>query len=156
MLAGLFRTPRVKHGVFLDHYLPAIYRHKGKKLFDAAAVHPYATRPKDAVTAVREVRKIMARFKDKRARVWITEIGWATGGTRTPLTVSRKRQAAYLRQTFRKLAKSRRKYKLAGVVWYSWRDVPGGIWFQHTGLFTNDLTPKPSWSAFTRLSGGTP
>ena len=29
VLAGLFRTPQVKHGIPLDRYLPAIYRRKG-------------------------------------------------------------------------------------------------------------------------------
>jgi hypothetical protein len=40
------------------------------------------------------------------------------------------------------------------LIWYSWRDVPGGIWFDHTGLFTSALAAKPSWSAFVRLTGG--
>ena len=42
------------------------------------------------------------------------------------------------------------------MIWYSWRDVPGPIWFFHTGLFTSDLDAKPSWSAFTALTGGNP
>ena len=156
ILAGLFRTPRIKHGIFLDKYLPAIYRAKAKSLFDAVAVHPYATTPKQALSAVKEARKIMARYKDKRAPLWITEIGWATGGGATPLTVSPARQAAYLRKSFGMLAANSRRFKIAGVIWYSWRDVPGGIWFFHTGLFTSDFDPKPSWSAFTALTGGNP
>jgi hypothetical protein len=98
----------------------------------------------------------MAQFKDKKAKLWVTEIGWATGGNPTPLTVSQQRQASYLRQTYKLLGKNRRKLKLSGVVWYSWRDVPGGIWFNHTGLFTSTLDPKPAWNAFVGLTGGTP
>jgi hypothetical protein len=155
VLAGLFRTPRIKHGIPLDRYLPAIYRVKGAKgLFDAVAVHPYATTPKDAVGAVREARQIMARFKDRRAGLWITEIGWATGGNPTPLTVSPQRQSAYLRQTYKLMAANRGRYKIAGVIWYSWRDLPGGIWFNHTGLFTQAFNPKPAWDAFVGLTGG--
>lgn len=156
ILAGLFRTPRVRHGINLDRYLPAIYRAKAKPLFDGVAMHPYSTTPRDALRAVTETRKIMARYKDKKTKLWITEIGWATGGNPTPLTVSPQRQAAYLRQTYGLLAKNRRKMKIAGVIWYSWRDVPGGIWFDHTGLFTTDLDPKPSWRAFVSLTGGSP
>jgi hypothetical protein len=74
----------------------------------------------------------------------------------TALTVSPQRQASYLRKTFGLLAKNRKRTKIAGVVWYSWRDLPGGIWFNHTGLFTEDLNPKPSWSAFVGLTGGRP
>ena len=154
VLAGLFRTPRVKNGIDLDKYLPAVYRRGAKPLFDAAAVHPYATTPAQALQAVRDLRKIMVRFKDRRASIWITEVGWASGGNATPLTVSPQRQAAYLRKSFNLLAKNRKRLKVNGTVWYSWRDVPGGIWFNHTGLFTQTFDPKPSWDAFTSLTGG--
>ncbi len=155
VLAGLFRTPRIKHGIDLDRYLPGIYRRKAKRLFDAVAVHPYATTPRDALNAVKETRKIMNRFKDRRTPIWITEIGWATGGSPpTPLTVSPQRQAKYLRKAFRMIAANRRRLRIAGVIWYSWRDVPGPIWFFHTGLFTSDFDTKPAWNAFTALTGG--
>ena len=157
VLAGLFRTPRIKHGINLDRYLPGIYRRKAKGLFDAVAVHPYATTPRDALNAVKETRKIMNRFKDRRAPIWITEMGWATGGNPpTPLTVSPQRQATYLRKTFGLMAANRGRLGIAGAVWYSWRDVPGPIWFFHTGLFTSDFDPKPAWTAFTALTGGSP
>jgi hypothetical protein len=154
VLAGLFRTPRIRNGIPLDVFLPAIYRRKAKGLFDAVAMHPYATTPRDALQAVRDTRRIMARFKDRRTPLWITEIGWASGGNRTPLTVSPQRQATYLRQSLGMLAANRGRYKIAGVIWFSWRDVPGGIWFNHTGLFTTDLEPKPAWNAFVGLTGG--
>jgi polysaccharide biosynthesis protein PslG len=156
ILGGLFRTPRIQNGIPLDRYLPGIYRAKGKKYFDAVAMHPYSTTPNDALRAVRETRKVMARFKDKKAKLWITEVGWATGGVATALTVSPQRQASYLRKTFGLLAKNRKRMKIAGVVWYSWRDLPGGVWFNHTGLFTETLDPKPSWNAFVGLTGGSP
>jgi polysaccharide biosynthesis protein PslG len=157
VLAGLFRTPRIRNGVPFDRYLPGIYRSKGKRLFDAVAVHPYASTPRVALDTIKETRQIMSRFKDKRARVWITEFGWASGGPRNKLTVSPARQATYLRKTYRLLAANRKRLRIAGAVWYSWRDVPGGtVWFDYTGLFTADLTPKPAWGAFVGLTGGTP
>ena len=82
----------------------------------------------------------MNRFKDRRTPIWITEIGWATGGSPLPpLTVSPQRQATYLRQAFGMMSANRRRLRIAGVIWYSWRYVPGPIWFFHTGLFTSDL-----------------
>jgi polysaccharide biosynthesis protein PslG len=154
VLTGLFLTPQVRHGIPLDRYLPAIYRAKAKPLFDAVALHPYATTPRDALNAVKEVRKIMGQFKDRSAPLWITEIGWATGGSATALTVSPQRQATYLKQTYSLMAANRGRFKIAGMIWYSWRDVPGGIWFNHTGLFTQDFDPKPAWDAFVGLTGG--
>jgi len=156
VLGGLFRTPRIRNGIRLDRYLPAIYKAKAKPLFDAVAMHPYSTTPKDALRAVQETRRIMAQYKDKKAKLWITEVGWATGGVATPLTVSPQRQASYLTRTFNVLAQNRGRMKIAGVIWYSWRDLPGGVWFNHTGLFTQTLDPKPAWNAFVGLTGGSP
>jgi hypothetical protein len=158
VLAGLFPTAgdQVKRGINLDRYLTAIYRHRGRPLFDAAAIHPYAGQPSVALDLIRDARAIMNRFRDRRTPIWVTEIGWASGGVRTPLTVGTRRQASYVRQTFGKLAKNRRRLKIAGVIWYSWRDLPGGIWFNHTGLFTQGSGPKPAWKAFVGLTGGSP
>ena len=156
VLAGLFPTPRdqVKRGINLDQYLTAIYRHRGRPLFDAAAIHPYANRPSTSATLIRDARRIMSRFRDRQTPIWVTEIGWASGGVRTPLTVGSKRQASYVRRTFRLLARYRKRLKIAGVIWYSWRDQPGGIWFNHTGLFTQGYSAKPAWKAFVSLTGG--
>jgi hypothetical protein len=52
------------------------------------------------------------------------------------------------------LAANRGRLNLEGVIWYSWRDVPGGIWFNHTGLFTQEFDPKPAWNAFVSLTDG--
>ena len=158
VLAGLFPTAgdQVKRGINLDAYLTAIYRHRGKQLFDAAAIHPYAGRPSVTVALIRDARRIMARHRDKRTPIWVTEVGWASGGLRTPLTVGSRRQASYLGRTFRLLEKNRRRLKIAGVIWYSWRDLPGGIWFNHTGLFTEGYGAKPAWRAFVGLTGGSP
>ena len=156
VLAGLFTNPRIEHGIALKRYLPALYRAKTRSAFDAVDVHPYSTTPKQALRAVRGTRRIMSRFKDKKAQLWVTEIGWASGGDPTPLTVSPQRQAAYLRRSFRLLAANRVRLRIAGVVWYSWRDLPSDVWFDNTGLFTVDFTPKAAWSAFTALTGGSP
>jgi polysaccharide biosynthesis protein PslG len=156
LLAGLFLTPRIKHGVTLVRYLSRLYRLKTKGLFDAVAVHPYARTPRDAIASVELVRALMRKFKDRKTPIWLTEVGWSTGGARTPLTVSRKRQASYLRKIFRLAASKRRRLRIAGVAWYSFTDLPGRTWFNHTGLFTDSGAAKPAWKAFVRLTGGTP
>ncbi len=93
VLSGLFPTPRFKHSMDGDLFLEGIYRNRGKRLFDATALHPYSTTPEQALDRVRDWRRTMARHKDKKAKLWLTEVGWATGGPRTALTVSRRRQA---------------------------------------------------------------
>lgn len=154
--AGFFLTPRIKNGIFLTKYLAALYRLGAGKLFDAVAVHPYSTTPRRAINAIKKVRKLMAEFKDKRTPIWLTEVGWSTGGVKTPLTVKPKLQAKYLKETFKRAASARKRYKIAGVIWYSLRDLPGSTWFNSTGLFTEAGEAKPSWHAFVALTGGTP
>jgi hypothetical protein len=157
VMSGLFLTPRIHNGVFVTKFLPQIYRAGGKNLFDAVAIHPYATTPSNAVLDLKEVRQIMARFGDRRKPLWVTEVGWGTGGSpNTALTVSARKQASYVTQTFNQMAANRGRLRLAGVIWYSFQDLPGSIWFNHTGLFDTDFTPKPSWRAFTAITGGTP
>ena len=98
----------------------------------------------------------MSRFKDRKAQLWVTEIGWASGGNPTPLTVSPQRQATYLRKSFGLLAANRGRLRIAGVVWYSWRDLPGGIWFDNTGLFTSESRPEARLERLHRPDGGQP
>jgi hypothetical protein len=156
VLAGLFMTPRIKNGIFLDRYLPALYRNGARGLFDAVAMHPYSTTPRQALDAIRDVRRLMARFKDRRKQLWITEVGWASAGQRTPLTVGRRRQARYLRQIFKLTAANRGRFKIGSVFWYSLQDLSGKLWLNHTGLFTRGFSAKPAWKALVRLTGGSP
>jgi hypothetical protein len=159
LLAGLFPGPFTSGvvGIPLARYLPSIYRQKkAKALFDGVAIHPYAATPKLVLRDITRCRRIMTRFKDRKTRLWLTETGWTTGGTPSALTVSPRRQAKYLRRTYQLLAANRRRDKIAGALWYSWRDLPGPVWFNHTGLFTEDFQAKPAWKAFVRLTGGSP
>ena len=159
LLAGLFPGPFTPAiiGIPLRRYLPAIYRQKNAKaLFDGVAIHPYAATPDLVLRDITNCRRIMARFKDRNTPLWVTETGWSTSGISNGVTVSPKRQATYLKQDYELLAANRRRDRIAGAIWYSWKDQPGPAWFNHTGLFTEDSQPKPSWYCFVRLTGGSP
>ena len=98
----------------------------------------------------------MNRAGDEDGDIWISEVGWASGGRPSGLTVGPERQAAYLTQTYELAAEARERLGLAGVIWFSLNDTPGPLWPGHCGLFELDGNPKPSWGALTRLTGGTP
>jgi exo-beta-1,3-glucanase (GH17 family) len=123
-------------------------------------VHPYASDPARVLRIVRNVRTQMAQGGDRRKPIWITEVGWATGGaTGTFLVTSRAGQAARLRATYRLLLRARRRYRIGMAVWFSWRDrAPGpreGNWWGiNTGLFKRNGTPKPAWRAYASVAGG--
>jgi hypothetical protein len=136
-------------------FISQLYQGGGRGLFDAIAVHPYASTPEDAIASVEEARKVMDQFHDTGASLWITEVGWASAGDPSGLTVGPDRQAEYLKRTFELAAASRERLKLDGVVWYSLNDTPGPLWPGHCGLFTLSGSAKPSWNAFVELTGGT-
>jgi hypothetical protein len=159
VLAGFFPTPNVRHGIWLKRYLKQIYRSKGgRKLFDVLTIHPYSLRPRHIISTLTQVRRIMAKFRDKKKPVWVTEIGWASQGQPGPLTVGLEGQASFLQQTFQITGskKTRKKLKLQRVYWYSLRDTDNPVWYANTGLFRVDGSAKPSWNALVSLTGGTP
>lgn len=154
LLSGLFPKPPAG-GPLAEDYIAEIYGTGGRGLFDAVAVHPYAANPQDALATVERSRGVMDRFGDSKLPIWVTEIGWASGGAPSGVTVGPARQAEYLTQAFQLLGDARGRLNIQGVVWYSLNDQPGPIWVGHCGLFNLDGTPKPAWNAFVQLTGGT-
>jgi hypothetical protein len=153
LLGGLFPTP--ENDPTMESFISQLYRLGAASLFDAAALHPYAATPDDALRWVAELRALMRRFGDARKPIWITEVGWASGGAPSGLTVDPERQAAYLSRAFMGAGAARDRLGIAGVVWYALKDTPGPFWPGHCGLFRLDGAPKPSWPAFARVAGGT-
>ena len=154
VLAGMFKTPQLKNAVPMRKYLKHLYRIGGKRFFDAAAVHPYARTPRQALRTLDLARRVMRRHKDGKTRIWITELGWASSGIRTPVTVKPKRQARYLRQIYKRAARTRKRRRIAGVFWFSFKDLKPKFWIYRTGLLTRSGKAKPSWKSFVRFTGG--
>jgi hypothetical protein len=151
LLGGLVPPPT--GGIPLDSFLSALYERGGRPLFDAAAVHPYAGTPEKAIDTVEQEREVMRSFGDADKPIWITEVGWASGGQPSGLTVGPERQAEYLTRIFELAADARERLGLRGVVWFALRDTPGPLWPGHCGLFELDGSPKPAWEAFAQVAG---
>jgi polysaccharide biosynthesis protein PslG len=152
VLGGLFPTPH--GGITMEDFMAALYRSHAARLFDAAAIHPYAANPENALQSTHDLRDEMDRFGDADGGIWISEVGWASAGQPSGLTVGPQRQAGYLTRTFQLAADQREQLGLEGVIWYSLNDTPGPLWPGHCGLFTLDGTAKPSWDAFVEQAGG--
>jgi hypothetical protein len=152
MLGGLFPTP--KGGVSMEAFMTRLYAEGAKGRFDAAAIHPYAANPEDALDSTGDLRNVMNQAGDPDTPIWITEVGWASAGQPSGLTVGPATQADYLTRTFELAAERRAQLRIDGVIWYSLNDTPGPLWPGHCGLFTLDGAAKPSWDAFTQLTGG--
>jgi polysaccharide biosynthesis protein PslG len=116
--------------------------------FDTAAVHPYAATPDAVAKRVQEIQRVAAGKK-----VWVTEVGWGTGGKPGPLTVTPGRQAAYVKETIARM----RALGVRGVVIFQWRDPKPfagrrEIWPYYAGLHDAAGQPKPSLAAFSEAA----
>jgi hypothetical protein len=150
LLAGLFPTP--SGGISMRDFITELYRRGGGGLFDAAAIHPYAANPARAIALTEELRSLLDHEGDNDKPIWITEVGWASGGAPSGLTVGPARQARYLRQVFELAADARQRLRIGGVVWFALTDTRGRNWPGHCGLFDLQGNPKPSWRALTELT----
>jgi hypothetical protein len=128
---------------------------------DAVSIHPYTMEdnPTDCTPSgggldkfwyetrfqfcrVKDVRKILDAHGAKGAKLWITELGWATAGDRS---VSEATQAKYVHDVFRQL----RQWKIVdGIVWYHYMTAEDtGDREQWFGFVHPDGSPKPAWNA---------
>lgn len=164
MLAGLSPRPQPGFGVGPTAYLEDLYRAGAKPYFDLMAAHPYDLKPSGVATQVKALRKVMRSHSDSGKDLWVTEIGWASGGPKTTLTVKPAQQAAYLEGVFQ-IVRDQTALGIKGLIWYSLRDVPfrevsppatRDGWIYHSGLLTSKGVAKPAWKTLARLAGGTP
>ena len=137
-------------------YLAELYRVPGvRQAFDAVAVHPYAENAAGVEGELSRIRSVMRSNGDARTPVWISELGWATGGGNPYFSATPAGQAARLKSAFRFVVRNRARYRVSRLVWFSWRDRTGPRsrgWEFYCGLFDTSGNPKPSWSAFRRFT----
>ncbi|HEY2636062.1 MAG TPA: hypothetical protein VGI54_01630, partial [Solirubrobacteraceae bacterium] len=126
--------------------------------FDTLAINPYAHTAKGVIGSVSSMRKLMNRHHDKGGKLWVTEVGWGTGGPRNRFNIGAKGQARQLKGLLSGLYGKRRGLKLRGVVYFGWEDRPPypptfkDMWGLHTGLRTIKGKPKASFKVFAKLA----
>lgn len=99
----------------------------------------------------------MAHAGDGAKPIRVTEVGVASDGAfANPFDKGRHGQARYLRRAYRLLLKGRRRWRVVGVDWFSWQDLPSHdshcVFCQYAGLVDLEGWPKPAWHAFRRFS----
>jgi hypothetical protein len=160
ILGGMFGTPLKGElpAYTAWDYLDRLYAIEGaSETFDGIGAHPYAAKLAKAESQVELMRDSVEAAGDD-AGIWITEIGWASAGEENPLNRGPGGQARQLTAAYELFLERREEWNIETVTWYSWRDYEGEglcVWCPGSGLFEQDeLNPKPSWDAFTELTGG--
>ncbi len=155
LLAGLFNNPKAHlGGMPIAAFLRRLYYVPGvSDDFDIVALHPYGPGPAEVRRQIVIARRILNANGDRATPIWITELGWASDGVAGDDWVRGfKGQAKSLRQAFRLLRENRIAWRIAGVNWFSWRDVPAVQSScrscPFTGLVRVGGTPKPALASF--------
>ncbi len=147
----------------MREFLRKLYNVDGiSRHYDAVAVHPFSSNAQEALDGIETIRELMKKNGDKRTPLWVTEVGYASAGPKSPFTKSATGQAKALTETLKAISKKARDLRVTKAIWYSWRDSDtfpatsrsNNRWQSYTGLFTFAGQPKPSWEAFARLAGG--
>ena len=160
VLGGMWGPPGTAAVMPTAKYLKKLYAVSGvENVFDAVAVHPYAASLRGVTDQVRRVRKVAGAAGDGNVGTWITELGWASAGSRSLGLVKTPRgQARLLTKSFGALIAKRRAWRIRGITWYSWRDVAADasdcLWCPYSGLRTKTGSAKPAGRAFKRVARG--
>jgi hypothetical protein len=149
-----FPQSKLKGAVPQRLFLRRLYGAGAKKHFNTLAIHSYTESHPLLVSQLRGIRREMRRHRD-RAKIWITEIGWASGGPDKKFTEGPAGQARRIDKTFRMAKAKRRSFGLRGIVYYMWQDAdpyPGfrDFWGLHTGLLDKQGNEKPAMKPFRR------
>jgi polysaccharide biosynthesis protein PslG len=147
--AGLSES---SHGVPFAEYVEGMFEAGAGDALDVFALHAFARDTAGSVGAAETTRELLGDLGSS-APIWITEVGWASGGPRSPFTVGEEGQAERIRTTLSALGRRREELGLRGVIYYSWRDAPiyeGGQDFfgLHTGLLDIEGREKPALAAY--------
>ena len=124
------------------------------------AFHRYTMTAKRTRDIAIRFRRVMARYRDGRKRLWATELSLpASRGreeSRSELQTTDSGMARFLSESYAGFAKTRRDRRIgvSRVFWYTWASpYCCGEIFSYTGLFDYDgarLRARPAHRAYVR------
>jgi hypothetical protein len=145
-------------GIGLDRYVGEMLDDDAAASFDTLAIDPYARSDLGVLSATARMRGLLDAAGLHGAGIWLTEIGWASGGPPSAFTVGARLQARYVLDSITSLARRSSALRIRGVVYFDWRDAPpypgvSDFWGLHTGLLTLKGAGKPALSTYYQAAG---
>jgi hypothetical protein len=115
----------VNAGLSTSGFLRRLYEVPGvRRNFDLAAVHPYAATVAGVRSGIERIRAVMKAAGDRTKGLLVSELGVAsTGSIPSDFVLGVGGQADFLRRAFGLLLHERRRWRVAGVDWFSWQDA---------------------------------
>ena len=145
-------------GIGLDRYVRELLGAGASASFDTLAIDPYARSDLGVIAATAQMRALLNAAGLRRTPIWLTEVGWASGGPGSSFTVGPRLQARYVLDAVTSLARRAAALRIRGVVYFDWRDAPpypgvSDFWGLHTGLLTLKGAGKPALSTYYQAAG---
>jgi hypothetical protein len=157
ILGGMAELSGSHKAIVGSKFLTDLYKVNGAKDdFDAVAPHPYGATLGKVSSQVETYRKIMKKSGDSGADMYVTEVGAGSAKGGSSLNRGKDGQADLLKDTYKYFIKKRNSFNVQEVDWFSWQDSKVSIcdWCKTSGLLTKSGKAKPSYKAFTKLTGG--
>ena len=153
--AGLSES---RQGIPFEEFVRGMFDAGAGDALDVFALHAFARDATGSVAAAETTRSLLTELGSD-APIWITEVGWASGGPSSPFTSDDQGQAQRVRAALGTLLRRRAELGLKGVIYFNWRDAPvyeGGQDFfgLHTGLLDIDGDPKRALGAYRSVARG--
>ncbi len=151
---------------FAWRHLDRLNRYRIRRYFDVAALNFFTSRPRNVMKGVRYFRRALARGKERRKPIWITETTWPAALDRVAPPQPAWQRAWYttdegmasrLSGLYRLAARNRRKFRLGRVYWYTWASAyDDSDLFNYAGLNRyagGVFEPRPALQAFAASAG---
>jgi polysaccharide biosynthesis protein PslG len=145
-------------------FLAGLYSVAGvKNLFDAVALHPYASDLAHQRGSIEKVRGVMRNHADQATPLWISELAWGSAppdrfGINKGLTEPGG-QATFLKRSFNLILSHRKAWNVQRLFWYHWRDPRTShascSFCGSAGLLNYNRTLKPAYNAFIGFTAET-
>jgi hypothetical protein len=157
LLGGMFPDTGPK-GIKIEKFLADLYKEKKVKenTFDGVSVHPYAKDGKELDKQLKTTRKAMDKNGGKKDEIWVTEIGYASGGPKGQPVVKKgeKGQAKAITDAYKTLNKKDKKYDIKGVIYFTWQDFPASTgvckFCVFAGLLDQQGKQKKAFAAYKK------
>jgi hypothetical protein len=149
--AGLSESTQ---GIPFHDYVEGMLEAGAADSFDVFGLHAFARDWAGSVGAAETAAELL----DDQL-IWVTEVGWASGGPPSPFTVGERGQATRVGRALAGFSRRREELGIYGVIYYNWRDAPpyeGGQDFfgLHTGLLDIEGRPKRALAAYRAVAKG--
>jgi hypothetical protein len=163
IMSGLDEFPTLSSGMELEPFLDGLYEQPTFRSSTAAiAVNAYAASATASVHVLDEARTVTLQNNDAARPLWVTEMGWASGGPASTFTVTPAVQNQYLVSSWDTMLACRPRWNLQHVVWFALQDENASTfdtpdyWGFHDGLLNVDGSAKPAYSSFLQFIGSQP